>query len=167
MANWIKTYLQNHPDVAARSVIGRARYSFAYTAVRRPGGVILHRLAHTLPGCGRLGTCWTRPCWLDTVRNEYRAPGLPTRITLDGVIRIASQANPDTTLWTQQTSRVGLFNTSTRAFSNVQTADRPRRGENVIASRPGTATFCAALRPALETLTSCKRRLAEGLATGP
>ncbi len=96
MANWVADHLAQHPDMAALPVYKRARHSLH---LQRPDGLIVAQF--TGAPCHYLdGTLGWQP--LDTrlrqIGNEYGAPGLATRITLDGGVRLDKTAHRQRTV---------------------------------------------------------------------
>lgn len=91
MANWVADHLTQRPDIAALPVYKRARHSLH---LQRPDGLIVAQF--TGAPCHYLDSAlgW-QP--LDTrlrqIGNEYGAPGLATRITLDGGVRLDRTAH--------------------------------------------------------------------------
>jgi hypothetical protein len=132
MANWVRDFLITHPDYNVLTVAKRAKHSMHF---QRSGyveanftGAPMHYL-DAVTGWQPLDTALL----LDTVRQEYGAPGLATRIKLDGSVRIADLAAIGTTLYGQKTSRVGVLNISTRKFTVTKTLPMGAvDGENII-----------------------------------
>lgn len=96
MANWVADHLAQHPDMAALPVYKRARHSLH---LQRPDGLIVAQFTgapcHYLDDALGWQPLDTR---LRQIGNEYGAPGLATRITLDGGVRLDRTAHRQRTV---------------------------------------------------------------------
>lgn len=114
MANWVADYLERNPHIARLPVHKQARYSLQF---RMPDGSIIAEF--TGAPCHYLDDAqgW-QP--LDTtlraIGNEYGAPGLATRLTLDGGARIHGASHA------QRTGRYVIFDAATGKVKNVKQA---------------------------------------------
>lgn len=105
MANWVADFLERNPELARLPVHKRAAHSLHF---RRPDGLIVAQFTGVPCHYLDVSTGW-QP--LDTalrlIGNEYGAPGLPTRITVDGGVRL------DKTTWQQRTTGLAILDAKT------------------------------------------------------
>lgn len=91
MANWVADHLTQHPDMAALPIYKRARHGLHF---QRPDGLIVAQFTgapcHYLDSALGWQSLDTR---LRKIGNKYGAPGLATRITLDGGVRLNKTAH--------------------------------------------------------------------------
>ena len=86
MSNWVKSFLQDNPDKATWPVFKRAKYSIH---LRRPDGKIEANFTGApMHFQDILGEWHPLDTKLIAIGSELGAPGLPTRIALDGTVRI-------------------------------------------------------------------------------
>lgn len=109
MANWVADFLIYHPDIAVLPVHKRAQHSLHF---RRPDGVIVAHFTgapcHYWDGAHGWKALDTA---LSLIGTEYGAPGLSTRLTLDGGVRL------DKTEWQHRTTGLAIFDTKTGKIS--------------------------------------------------
>jgi len=113
MANWVADFLTRNPEQAALPIALRAKHSIHF---KRPGGQI--EANFTGAPCHFLDTdnLW-KP--LDTkllaIGSEYGAPGLRTRLSKNGLVRV------DGGTYSHISTRIGILNPTTKAFSAIKT----------------------------------------------
>jgi hypothetical protein len=113
MANWVKSFFEQNPDKAAWPIYKRAKYSIAF---RRPDGKIEESLSNSpIHYQDILGEWHPLDTKLIAISSELGAPGLSTRIALDGTVRIEGG------IYSQRSTRVGVFNSQTKKFTAVKT----------------------------------------------
>jgi hypothetical protein len=114
MANWVRDFLETHPDLAARPVYKRAKHSIHHL---RADGLI--EANFTGKPCHYLdGGLWKpidTALVLDARTNLYGAPGIPVKISPEGLVSIDGQT------YSQKTASIGVFDAlaTSKAFSEV------------------------------------------------
>lgn len=120
MSNWVASFLTEHPELAGLPVAKRARRSLH---LRLTSGEVLGHFTGA-PCHYQQDGQWLpldTALQLDTLRNEYGAPGLQVRLSPAGLVRVARDDDPDVTLHRQQSTRVAILDIGDGSLSQVKT----------------------------------------------
>jgi hypothetical protein len=113
MANWVADFLLRNPDKAALPIAMRAKHSIHF---RRPDGQIEAHFTgapqHYLDTDGLWKPLDTK---LIAIGSEYGAPGLRTRLSRNGLVRIEGG------IYSHRSTRIGILNPTTKVFSAIKT----------------------------------------------
>jgi hypothetical protein len=112
VANWSADFLERNPDLAGKTL---TRHRHGITAALNASESVTHFVgcpAHYQDGNGAWQPLDTA---LQLIGTEYGAPGLATRIGLDGAVRIAGQSH------SHRSTRVGILTPATMSFVGYRT----------------------------------------------
>jgi hypothetical protein len=124
MANWAADWLERNPDLAGLPL---TRHRHGITAALNASERVSHFVcspAHYLDG----GVWRPLDTALQLIGTEYGAPGLATRLGLDGAVRIDGQTHA------HRSTRIGIFTPSTKSFVGYRTIPNGRvDGDRIVA----------------------------------
>jgi hypothetical protein len=128
MANWAADFLERNPDLAGKAL---TRHRHGITAALNATERITHFVgspAHYQDGNGAWQPLDTA---LQLIGTEYGAPGLATRIGLDGAVRIAGKSHG------HRSTRVGILTPATMSFVGYRTIPNGHVSGNQIIAENG------------------------------
>lgn len=112
MANWAADWLERNPDLAGRTL---TRHRHGITAQINARERVSHFVGSPAHWQDTNGVWQPLDTALQLIGTEYGAPGLATRIGLDGAVRIAGQSH------SHRSTRVGIFTPATKSFAAHRT----------------------------------------------
>ena len=113
MANWVADFLTRNPDMAALPIALRAKHSIHFKLnARESVGHFVGAPCHFLDTDGLWKPLDTK---LIAIGSEYGAPGLRTRLSKNGLVRV------DGGTYSHISTRIGILNPTTKVFSAIKT----------------------------------------------
>jgi len=113
MANWVADFLTRNPDMAALPIALRAKHSIHFKRSARENiGQFVGAPCHFLDTDGLWKPLDTK---LIAIGSEYGAPGLRTRLSKNGLVRV------DGGTYSHISTRIGILNPTTKVFSAIKT----------------------------------------------
>jgi hypothetical protein len=113
MANWVADFLTRNPDMAALPIALRAKHSIHFKLNARENiGQFVGAPCHFQDTDGLWKPLDTK---LIAIGSEYGAPGLRTRLSKNGLVRV------DGGTYSHISTRIGILNPTTKAFSSIKT----------------------------------------------
>jgi hypothetical protein len=113
MANWVADFLTRNPDMAALPIALRAKHSIHF---KLPNGQVEANFTGAPCHFQDTDGLW-KP--LDTkliaIGSEYGAPGLRTRLSKNGLVRV------DGGTYSHRSTLIGILNPTTKVFSAIKT----------------------------------------------
>jgi len=113
MANWCADFLTRNPDMAALPIALRSKHSIHFKRSARENiGQFVGAPCHFLDTDGLWKPLDTK---LIAIGSEYGAPGLRTRLSKNGLVRV------DGGTYSHISTRIGILDPTTKAFSAIKT----------------------------------------------
>ena len=113
MANWVADFLTRNPDMAALPIALRAKHSIHFKLNARESiGQFVGAPCHFQDTDGLWKPLDTK---LIAIGSEYGAPGLRTRLSKNGLVRV------DGCTYSHISTRIGILNPTTKVFSAIKT----------------------------------------------
>jgi len=113
MANWVVDFLTRNPDMAALPIAMRAKHSIHFKLNARENiGQFVGAPCHFQDTDGLWKPLDTK---LIAIGSEYGAPGLRTRLSKNGLVRV------DGGTYSHRSTRIGILDPTTKAFLAIKT----------------------------------------------